>query len=321
MEQRRMLPRVSVVMANYNYARYLRAAIDSVLNQTLGDLELNIVDDGSTDGSREIIESYLHDTRVCFRPVEHFGQSCAKNAGIEMARGPLIAFLDADDIWAPQKLQKQVALFDRDPALGVVYSRRTLIDQNGTELPYRQPPFHRGDVLEQIFRDNFVCFSSAVVRRIVVEHVGMFDERSGLAIDYDLWLRAAAHYRFDYVDESLIQYRCGHGNISRRVGERLKTAMLMMRRFLARGRGRLPPKAISRTMAETCCHYGIAVRPFDPLASLRWFTRSLRHAPQHRPAWRGLAGALLPARVRRLLRRGGDWEAAYRVPENDPRNS
>jgi glycosyltransferase involved in cell wall biosynthesis len=320
MEQHRMLPRASVVMANYNYARYLRAAIESVLNQTLGDLELIIVDDGSTDGSREIIDSYLHDPRVRFRPVEHLGQPGAKNAGIELTRGPLIAFLDADDIWHPRKLEKQVALFEHDPALGVVYCRRTLIDEDGRELPYRQPPLQRGDVLAPMFHDNFVCFSSAVVRRIVFEHVGLFDERSDLAIDFDLWLRVAAHYRFDYVDEPLVQYRCGHGNLSRRVGERLKIAMLMMRRFLNGGRHRLCAKTILRTQAETCCHFGIALRPFDSVASLGWFTSSLRHDLWHRPAWRGLAGAVLPARVRRLLRRGADWEAAYRVPENDPRN-
>jgi glycosyltransferase involved in cell wall biosynthesis len=316
-----MLPRVSVVMANYNYARYLRVAIDSVLNQTLSDIELIIVDDGSTDDSRTIIESYLSDARVRFRPVEHLGQPGAKNAGIEWARGPIVAFLDADDIWHPTKLEKQVTLFEREPTLGVVYSRRTLIDESGNEMSYRQPGLHRGDVLEQIFRDNFVCFSSVVVRRLVFEHVGPFDERSDLAIDYDLWLRVAAHYRFDYVDEPLVQYRCGHGNLSKRVGERLKTAMLMMRRFLARGRHSLPSASVSRALAETCCHLGIALRPFDPRASLAWFARSLRHDPRHRPAWRGLAGLMMPARVRRILRRGNDWEAAYRVAENDPRNT
>jgi glycosyltransferase involved in cell wall biosynthesis len=315
-----MLPRVSIVMTSYNYSRYLRAAIDSVLNQTLSDFELIIVDDGSTDGSQAIVESYLGDNRVRFRPVEHVGQSAAKNAGIEWVRGPLVAFLDADDIWERQKLEKQVAHFDHDPTLGVVYSRRRLIDESSNEMPYHQPALYRGDVLERIFRDNFVCFSSAVVRRLVFEHIGLFDEHCDLAVDYDLWLRVAAHYRFDYVDEPLVRYRCGHGNLSRRVGERLKTAMLVMRRFLHRGKYRLPARNVSRTLAETCCHMGISLRPFDAAASARWFARSLRHNSGHRPAWRGLAGLMMPSRVRRFLRRGNDWEAAYRIPENDPRN-
>jgi glycosyltransferase involved in cell wall biosynthesis len=316
-----MIPRVSVVMANYNYARYLRAAIDSVLNQTLRDLELIVVDDGSTDDSRPIIESCLHDSRVRFAPVDHLGQPGAKNTGIELARAPIIAFLDADDIWHLDKLEKQVALFDRDPALGVVYSRRVLIDEKDDELPYAQPKLHRGDVLAEMFRDNFVCFSSAVVRRLVFEHLGMFDPKVDLAIDYDLWLRVAAHYRFDYVDEALVRYRCGHGNLSRRVGERLKTALLMMRRFLkSGGQERLSDEAMHHALSETSCHLGISLRPYDTAASVKWFARALRQDWKHRQAWRGLAKTLLPGRVRRWLQRGNDWERAYRVPENDPGN-
>ena len=78
-------------------------------------------------------------------------------------------FLDADDVWLPEKLEKQVALFDRSPTLGVAYCRRQLIDEAGRESPYRQPALHRGDVLAAMFRDNFVCFSSVVVRRRVLE--------------------------------------------------------------------------------------------------------------------------------------------------------
>ncbi len=316
-----MIPRVSVVMANYNYARFLRAAIDSVLNQTLGDLELIVVDDGSTDDSREIIQTDLSDSRVRFVPVDHLGQPGAKNAGIELARAPLIAFLDADDVWELDKLEKQTALFDRDPALGVAYSRRRLIDENDREMPCRQPRLYRGDVLPQIFRDNFVCFSSALVRRLVFEHLGRFDPNIDLAIDYDFWLRAAAHYRFDYVDEPLVRYRCGHGNLSRRVGERLKTALWLMRRFLDRGGGEsLEPDAIHHSLAETFCHLGISLRPFDTRGSAKWFVRSIAQDWQHRAAWRGLAKAILPGQVRRILSRGEDWESAYRVAENDPKN-
>jgi len=315
-----MLPRVSVVMANYNYARYLRGAIDSALNQTLRDLELIVVDDGSSDGSREIIESYASDPRLRFRPVPHLGQPGAKNAGIEWARAPLVAFLDADDAWHLEKLAKQVALFDREPTLGVAYCRRTLIDESGQPMPYRQPPLHRGDVMAAMYRDNFVCFSSAVVRRHVFEHLGRFDPISDLAIDYDLWLRVAAHYRFDYVDEPLVEYRCGHGNLSKRVGERLKSALLMMRRFLRRDRHHLPARDAQCGLAETYAHMGIALRPYDRRSSLCWFIRALQQQPRHRPAWRGALGTMMPAWLRRTLRGGGDWEAAYRTPENDPAN-
>ncbi len=316
-----MIPRVSVIMANYNYARFLRAAIDSVLNQTLRDLELIVVDDGSTDDSRTIIESCLSDPRVRFVPVNHVGQADAKNNGTALARAPLIAFLDADDIWYVDKLEKQTALFDRDPSLGVVYSRRILIDENGAEMPYAQPRLNRGEVLAEMFHDNFVCFSSAVVRRLVFEHLGKFDPSIDLAVDYDFWLRAAAHYRFDYVDEPLVRYRCGHANLSRRVGERVRTALFLMRRFLNRGgRERLPADAMHHALSATSCHLGISLRPYDTGRSVKWFVRSLRQDWKHRQAWRGLAKTLLPGPIRRMFQRGDDWERAYRVPENDPRN-
>lgn len=318
-----MTSRVSIVMANYNYARYLRAAIDSVLSQTYSNFELIVVDDGSTDNSRSIIESYSGESRVCFQPVNHLGQPGAKNAGIELARGSLIAFLDADDLWHPEKLAKQVAVFNRDPNVGVVYSRRTLIDENDRQLAYAQPPLYRGDVCAAMFRDNFVCFSSVMVKRLVFEHVGLFDPITDLAIDYDLWLRVVPHYRFEFVDEPLVQYRCGHGNLSKRIGERLKIAALIGRRFVARDRHGLPKATIRSAMASTFAHMGIAVRPFDAWASAKWFVKSLVQDWRYGPAWRGLLGAAVPGGLRRQIRRfsgRGDWESAYRTPENDPRN-
>jgi glycosyltransferase involved in cell wall biosynthesis len=315
-------PRVSVVMANYNYGGYLAAAIESVLAQTVRDWELIVVDDGSTDDSLAVVEPYTADPRVRVLRVDHLGQPGAKNAGIAAACGDVIAFLDADDLWHPEKLGRQLALLESDADVGVVYSRRTLIDESGRDLPYAQPGLHRGDVLSTMFRNNFVCFSSAVVRRQVFEHVGLFDTNIDLAIDYDLWLRVARHYHFDYVDEPLVKYRVGHGNLSRRVGERLKTALLLMRRFLHGygGEAHVDPDAVRRSLAETYCNMGFALRPYLSLQSATWFARALAQWPGSRPAWRGLVSCAIPPGLRRALRRGGNWDAAYCSPENDPRN-
>ncbi|MFL5341937.1 MAG: hypothetical protein ACJ8F7_17460, partial [Gemmataceae bacterium] len=161
---------------------------------------------------------------------------------------------------------------------------------------------------------NFVCFSSAVVRRVVLEHVGGFDSKIDLAVDYDLWLRVAGHYRFDYVDDPLVKYRMGHGNLSQRVGERLKTALLLMNRFVNDYGGNVDPAVVRRSLAETYCNLGLALRPYAPLRSGRWFLRAIGEMPRYRPAWRGLVGGCVPARFR------GKWEQAYRSPANDPRN-
>src|SRR5205085_7109081 len=104
---------------------------------------------------------------------------------LALARAPFVAFLDADALWAPDKLERQLARFRAEPRLGVVCTRRTLIDADGRPLPCRDPAAPQGWVVKPMFRQNFVCFSSALLRAEVSARVGGFDERIGLAIDYD----------------------------------------------------------------------------------------------------------------------------------------
>jgi len=197
-------PAVSIVMAAKNYARFLPAAVESVLAQTFADWELLIVDDGSSDDTPQAVQPFLTDSRIRYFRSDRLGQSRAKNLGIDLSRGEFVAFLDADDAWRPKKLEKQLALFTAKRELGVVFCRRSFIDESGKALdatPQAAPP--RGRVLADMFVQNFVCFSSVVVRRKVFSHVGRFDPQWDLSIDYDLWLRVARHYAFDFVDEDL----------------------------------------------------------------------------------------------------------------------
>src|SRR5262249_27228824 len=151
-------------------------AVESALRQTFADFEVIVVDDGSTDDTPAVVRRYLPDPRVRYVRLEHQKQPRTKNAGVRLARAPLLAFLDADDRWLPTKLEKQVAVFRRDPGVGVVYTRRRLIDADGWELEYEQPDLYRGDVLAEMFRANFVCFSSVTLRRSLLEETGLFDE-------------------------------------------------------------------------------------------------------------------------------------------------
>jgi GT2 family glycosyltransferase len=158
--------------------------------------------------------------------------------------------------------------------------------------------------LAAMFRKNFVCFSSAVIRRKVLEDVGLFDEDLALAIDYDLWLRIAKRYPFDYVDEPLVQYRTGHSSLSRRAEERLKTAAAIMNRFLDRHGGRevLNPALIRRAQAETYYEIALATRSRSRWAALPWYLKALRAMPTFGLAWQGLASLPLPEALRRALR-------------------
>ena len=309
-----MTPTVSVIIATYNYGRFLAGAVESALGQTFGDLEVLVIDDGSTDDTQDVVLPYLADPRVRYYRIGHAGVAAAKSSGVRLARAPLLAFLDADDLWLPAKLERQLPLFRRDPDLGVAYTRRLVIDEQGREVAYEHPPLHRGWVLGPVFRNNaFVCYSSTVVRRAVIDDVGPFDEGLPLAVDYDLWLRIARRYRFDYVDEPLVKYRTGHGNLSRRAEERLAVARRIMQRFLDEdgGRALLSPAEVRRAWAETYYHTALALRRRSRLRALPWTLRALAACPDYAPAWRGLASLPLPEFVRRRLRRAlgrpADW--------------
>jgi hypothetical protein len=165
-----------------------------------------------------------------------------------------------------------------------------------------------------------------MVRTEAANRVGGFDERLGLAVDYDFWLRVARHYRFGVIDEPLVAYRVGHGaNLSRRQRERYHVALYVMRRFEKHfdvPAARLTPTEVVRAEAETFAHLGVLSRGSSRRIEAGWLLRALRADPAYRPAWRGLLAAFAPAAVRRLMRRlrgaSGDWEAQCASRFNRP---
>ena len=295
-----MTPTVSVVMAAKNYARFLPMAVESVLAQTFGDWELLIIDDGSSDATPEAVRPYLCDRRVKYFRSDRLGQPRAKNLGIGLSRGEFVAFLDADDAWLPTKLAEQLAVFHANPHVGVVYCRRSLINENGEPLAASHPAKPRaaqpgGRVLPLIFVQNFVCFSSVVVRRSVFAHVGGFDLQWDLAIDYDLWLRVAKHYTFGHVDAELVLYRTGHGNLSMKLADRVATALSIMHRAETRyGIGdEVPARVIAEAYASTCRTIGYVIRASEPATAVGWYLRGLRWPSRRLFTAKGLAGSVL----------------------------
>lgn len=219
-------PLVSVVITCYNYGRYLETCLKSVQTQTYKNIEILIVDDGSTDASRGIIEDCARqDSRI--RPFfqQNSGQAAATNRGILEARGEFVAFLDADDIWYPEKLAKQIPLF-ADPRVGVVYSAATLIDLDGREYASRQTKRVDKDAnfLHHIILENFIPFTSSVVRRECFLKAGLLNSQYRVCTDYDLWLRMAKFYKFDGVEEPLIGYRARPDSLSGNPVEMLHVA-------------------------------------------------------------------------------------------------
>ena len=287
-------------MAAYNYGQYIGEAVRSVTHQTFANWELIIVDDGSMDDTRNVVRAFLSDRRIHYHWQRNRGQPQAKNTGIRLSKGGLIAFLDADDIWLPEKLAKQVTLFDTDPELGVAYTGRYFIDPQGRVRGPERRAMIRGFVLDVAIKRTIPPFSSTIIRRAVLDDVGYFDESIPMAIDYDLWLRVAMKYRFDFVDEPLLLYRTGHANLSRRSTER-RTIVLrrILPRFLAMDgvRGRLGWRPIAEAYADTYMNHARELRAIAFFGSLAWHSKAILRAPWMAEAWWSAIRCCVPDRV------------------------
>jgi len=271
--------KVSVVITCYNYAKYIEICLDSVLAQSFRDFEVIIVNDGSTDDSEEKILKYTERDNFRYIYQGNSGQACAKNTGFRNARGEFIAFLDADDFWEPSKLERQVPYFD-DPDVGVVYSRSRFVDAEGRDLildlSSRCFETHSGYVTKPLFVDNFVPFSSSIVRRKCLEELGVFDESLKMGIDWDLWLRISTKYKFVGIDAQLLVYRVGHsGQMSKNIEVRQACSDRIMTKFLERFPGILDSRSLEMAWEYTYRNRGEYYRSKDPAMALGFFRKAL----------------------------------------------
>lgn len=200
---------VSVIIPSYNHATYIRQCVDSVLGQTCRDLEVIVVDDGSSDGSLEILQSYGDAITLIYQ--DNRGTQAARNAAIAASSGELIAILDSDDYWLPHKLAAQVALFDRRPELGLVYAFADTVNPAGerTNVGWHlgAPVIHPYGALAQLLLGCYIPALTATFRRTCIEDVGSFDENLLGSGDWDLWIRIAARYPIACVEQPLAHYR------------------------------------------------------------------------------------------------------------------
>ncbi len=209
-------PLVSVLIGCWNNAATLRAAADSILAQTLIDLELILVDDGSTDPTPQLAADLQSaDPRVRYLPLTHMGISRSLNEGLHAARAPFVAFQDADDWSEPERLEREQAVLQRRPEVVVVGCRMREVDGAGSELSPRTS-FAAGEVNDALLRFNPIPNSCAMVRRAAVLEAGGFDARYRYAMDYDLWLRLAERGTVVTLDEPLAVRVMGGANVAAR---------------------------------------------------------------------------------------------------------
>ena len=229
---------VSVIIPAHNAMKYLPQTVASVFAQTLSDWELLIVNDGSED---EIVEWVLAiaDPRVQLINQVNYGVAVARNTGIINAQGEYIAFLDADDLWQPTKLEKQLARFAECPEAGLVYTWSALVTPEGKSLNRFIISHEEGDVWQNFLLGNKIGNgSAAMVRRCCFDVVGRFDPHLSCAADRDLWIRLAAEYPFAVVKEPLTLWVQHSDSMSK---NRLQM-MADLERVLEKNFANVPPK-------------------------------------------------------------------------------
>lgn len=213
------MPSVSIIIAAYNSETTINETIESVLKQTLTDLEVIVIDDGSTDNTCQKIRA-INDSRVKLFPYENGGVAKARNRGIAKAEGKYIAFLDHDDLWTPNKLEDQVSALEKSPDAGVAYSWTIYMysEENPVRYVKSPPVYFQGNVYGQILLYNFVgSGSNLLARKEAVQSVGEFDAAPLSNEDWDYYIRLAAQWSFVVVPQYHIIYRHTANSMSSQV--------------------------------------------------------------------------------------------------------
>ena len=314
---------ISVIIPTHRRPDLLRRAIDSALAQTYRDLEVVVIENGESHGGRAVIDEFARagaPVRYLYRSEPNL--NAARNAGILAALGRYCAFLDDDDEWLPEKLQRQIACLDGDPRLGMVACGAWRIDERGeatlaVSRSYRGTPSFRALVTEWCF---IWSPSSVVVRRECFDRIGLFSLQYFAAGDYDLYLRIAQHYAIAMVDEPLFRYY-GHGsNMSGNWRRMARETIAVLRQLhpapelgVSRADIRDAIRRYARWSYGEAMHAREAGRPLD---AARYFAMALRHDPAigRRLGWSRFANpayqiarpyvAILGCAVEALSRRG-----------------
>jgi len=216
---------ITVIIPTFNQQALLLETIRSVFAQTFQDYELVVVDDGSTDATRQALAPYEHRLRYVWK--ENGGEASARNRGIREARCRFIAFLDHDDLWDPGFLATTITHMETHPSLGLV-STGSIRLPDGKQHPGFRKGLLQGDLFPLLFRRNFITTSGVVVRREVFDRVGLFNEPLRFGVDYDMWLRIAKEYPIALLNRPLCKWRHHAGNISKSELLQLRTCVLQL---------------------------------------------------------------------------------------------
>ncbi|MDQ3281785.1 MAG: glycosyltransferase [Acidobacteriota bacterium] len=289
---------IAVVIPVRNRERWIARAIESALAQTLAPREILVIDDGSSDRSAEIAESFGDRVRVLRQ--DHAGAYVARNRAIRATDAEFIAFLDSDDAWLPHKLALQMPLFD-DERVGVVFGNAIIRHFNGDRVTTGRTLFQntapRAAALADFVRGNFIPFSTAIVRREAFARCGFFDEPSRLSGDYVAFFRIALQYRLAYVRDVVAEYSVHEGSWSLDLVASLESRIALFEEELQRTRANDARRVIEQLLFNLHVHLAVAYLRRGRFAAARHAWPKMR---RELPRW---AGALFFHQLRRRLLR------------------
>src|SRR3989338_533004 len=214
------MPKISVIIPTYNYGSHISEAIESVLAQSYRNFEAIIVDDGSTDKTAEVVKRFRrqYPNEIQYLYQENAGSGAARNNGIRRSRGEYIAFLDADDIWQPTKLEQQISILEKNNMVSLNFTNASILKNgkiSGVYVRADDKTKLSSDLFYHLLLRNFVPFSSIMVKRSVFESAGFFDEAIHYSEDTEWLLRIARVCSIGYIDQCLVSYRVHEANKSR----------------------------------------------------------------------------------------------------------
>jgi glycosyltransferase involved in cell wall biosynthesis len=223
--------KVSVIIPTYNRAEYICETLESVFTQTYPDFEVIIVDDGSTDHTKDVLKPYLNRVQYIYK--NNGGPASARNTGIRASTGKYIAFLDSDDLWMPDKLQVQADFLEAHPEYAMVFSGYEFIGERKVKH-LKKPRVFYDCTVDALLEGNKIATLTVMVRKEVFDVVGKFDEDPQIIAleDYSFWLRVAPKYKIAYVDRPLAKYRIHPSNISLDLSPLLEKERIVLKKWL-----------------------------------------------------------------------------------------
>jgi len=243
-------PLITVIITCYNIKDYVQSAIHSVLVQSYPPIEIIVVDDGSSDGTESALETYVSDGRIIYIRKENGGPSSARNCGIRHATGDLIALLDGDDLWEPEKLESQVAAFNDNGTVGMVFCDFSTFDDHGNVACQKNASLYghckpvEFDYL--LSRNNFIYPSTVMIHRQIIETIGYFDESLRGPEDYDMWLRISRQFKVIGMVNSLVRIRQHSANLTKGIPLMIKNEVAAIEKH----RNSISKLAFRRRMAK-----------------------------------------------------------------------